>query len=89
MLLLSFAFFKIFNGIEINATLRLSIWLEENDKYLMPCQFTTVLQEDNFYVIKAEVLDPDGYISGRYLEHKFLFGHPGKIIGYGILKKVE
>ena len=84
---LFFVFFKILEKIEINTTLRVSIWLEE-DSYLMPCEFSEVLVEDNFYAIKTNVLDPKGMISDDHLERKFLFGHPGKIIGYGILKEI-
>jgi len=54
----------------------------------MPCQFIKVWQEDNFYTIRVEALDPDNFMQDDYLEKKFLFGHPGKIIGYGILKQI-
>lgn len=76
-------------GVEINTTLRVSIWLKENDRYLMPCQFIEVWEEDNFYTIKVEVLDPDSFVQDKYLEKEFLFGHPGKIIGHGVLKEIE
>lgn len=88
MLLSSFAFFKTFDGIEINTTLRVSIWLEEKDTYLMPCQFIEVLQEKDFYAIKVEVLDPNNFMQEKHLDKRFFFGHPGKIIGYGILKEL-
>jgi hypothetical protein len=83
-----FAFFKILEEVEISTNLRLSVWLEENQSYLMPCQFKEVWEEKNFYTLKVEVLDPDRFITNKYLEKKFLFGHPGEIIGYGILKEI-
>jgi hypothetical protein len=89
MAILYFVFFKILKGVEIDTTLRVSTWVEDRDPYLMPCQFKEVLVESNFYSIKVEALDPDGFISEKYLDKKFLFGHPGKVIGYGILKKIE
>ncbi len=88
MPVLYFVFIKIIEGVEINSTLRVSLWLDGNDKYLMPSQFTEVWKEDNFYMIKAEVLDPENFVDEKLLEQKFLFGHPGKIIGYGLLKEI-
>jgi hypothetical protein len=89
MPILNFVFFKIIEGVEINTTLRVSLWLEGNDNYLMPCQFIEVWEEDNFYMVKTEVLDPENFIKKQFLEQKFLFGHPGKIIGYGLLKEIS
>lgn len=89
MSILYFVFFKIIEEVEINTNLRVSLWLDKNDQYLMPCQFVKVLKEDNFYMIKVEVLDPDDFIKEQFLEQKFLFGHPGKIIGYGLLKEIS
>ena len=89
MPVLYFTFFKLREGIEINVTLRVSLWLNVKDKYLMPCQFTEVSKKDNFYMVKAEVLDPENFVNEKLLEQKFLFGHPGKIIGYGLLKEIS
>lgn len=89
MTILYFIFFRILERIEIDANLRVSVWLEENESYLMPCQFKDVFEEINFYSIKLEALDPDGFVSMKHLDKKFLFGHPGKVIGYGILKEIE
>jgi hypothetical protein len=89
MAILYFVFFRILEGVEIDTKLRVSAWLEENDTYLMPCQFKEILEESNFYSIKIEALDPDGFVSKKHLDKKFLFGHPGKVIGYGVLKEIE
>lgn len=89
MAILYFVFFRILEGIQIDTKLRVSVWLEGNESYLMPCQIKEVLEESSFYTIKIEALDPDGFISSKHLDKKFLFGHPGKVIGYGILKEVE
>jgi hypothetical protein len=88
MSILHFIFFRLLEGVEINTTLRVSLWLDENDKYLMPCQFIEVWKEDNFYMVKAEVLDPKKFINEKFIDQKFFFGHPGKIIGYGLLKEI-
>lgn len=84
---LCFVFFKMIKEVEVIENLRVSTWLE-NNLYLMPCQFTKVRKEENFYSIQIEVLDPDSFIEDKYIEKKFFFGHPGKIIGYGILKEI-
>jgi hypothetical protein len=84
---LYFVFFKTMNLVDIDATLRVSLWLE-NTSFLIPCEFEEVRQESNFYSIKVKALDPDQYLSNQFIEKKFFFGHPGKIIGYGILKEV-
>ena len=88
MAILYFVFFGVIEGVKVDINLRVSLWLEENSEYLMPCQFKEVLTENNFYSIKVEALDPDEFIYEKYLDKKFLFGHPGKVIGYGILKKI-
>lgn len=54
----------------------------------MPSQFTEVREEDNFYMVKAEVLDPENFVNEKLLEQNFFLGHPGKIIGYGLLKEI-
>lgn len=89
MPVLDFDFLKLLEGVEITTLLRVSLWLEENDKYLMPCQFVEVREEDGFYVVKLEALDPRGFLSEGLIEQKFLFGHPGKVIGYGVLKEIS
>ena len=89
MVILYFVFYKNLEGLEIKTKLRVSVWLEEHGGYLMPCEFMEVANDNNFYRIKVKALDPAGFMSTEYLEKKFLFGHPGKIIGYGILKEVE
>jgi hypothetical protein len=83
-----FIFFKLLPGVEITTSLRVSLWLDEGEKYLLPCQFIEVWEESNFYTVKIEVLDSDNFIKDKFIEHKFLFGHPGKIIGYGFLKEI-
>lgn len=89
MKILYFVFFKILEVVEIDTTLRVSTWLEENDSYLMPCKFKEVTEESDFYNIQVEALDPKEFVSKNYLGKKFLFGHPGKVIGYGILKEIK
>lgn len=89
MSVLYFKFFKTLYEVNISTTLRTSIWLETNDLYLMPCQFIEVIEDKNFYTLKIEVLDPEKFINKNHLEKKFLFGHPSKIIGYGILKEIK
>jgi len=76
------------NQVEIDATIRVSVWLEENKNYLMPCQFLKVQEENSFYFIKVEVLDPRNLIQSHDIGKKFFFGHPGKMIGYGILNEL-
>jgi hypothetical protein len=88
MIVLSFTFFKALTVVEVDTELRVSTWQEENDSYLMPCQFKEVSKGSNCYNIRAELLDPDGFISRKHIGKKFLFGHPGKVIGHGILKEI-
>ena len=88
MQILFFIFFKTLDGLEINTTLRVSTWVEDDEMYLMPCRFIAVINEGNAYNLKVEVLDPSGFIQDNYLEKKFFFGHTGKVIGYGILKGI-
>jgi len=86
---LCFMFFNILEESDITTSLRVSLWLEKNSNYLMPCEFKEILKESNFFNVKIVVLDPNEFISKKYLDKKFLFGHPGKIIGYGILRGIE
>jgi len=89
MISLKFEFFKILEEIDINVNLRVSTWTDENSDYLMPCEFKNVLEKNNIsYIIKVNALDPNRLISKKNINEKFYFGHPGKIIGYGILKQV-
>lgn len=88
MVVLYFVFYKILAEIEIHTKFRTSIWSEE-DTYLMPCEFLEVSKENGSYIIKVNALDPDQTISDKFLSNKFLFGHPGKIIGHGTLIKIE
>ncbi|SDM18258.1 hypothetical protein SAMN05421820_103124 [Pedobacter steynii] len=88
MSVLSFTFFKMLEGIRINNTLRVSIWPETNESYLMPSRFIEVRENNDFFIVKIEILDPDKFIGARHLEEKFFFGHPGKIIGYGFLNEI-
>jgi predicted RNA binding protein YcfA (HicA-like mRNA interferase family) len=88
-MILDLNFSKILETVVVEEKLRTSIWLDDGNRYLMPCEFTQVLKQNGFYTIKIEVLDPDGQISEEQINKKFLFGHPGKIIGTGILKKVS
>jgi len=88
MSILCFTFFKMLEGIQINNTLRVSIWLEANESYLMPSQFVEVRENGNFFIVKIEILDPDKFVEARHLEGKFFFGHPGKVIGYGFLNEI-
>lgn len=89
MIRLYLVFFKMLEDLTVSEGLRVSVWLEENDSYLMPCEFKDVIKDDIFYNVKIEALDPESFISPSHIEKRFLFGHPGKMIGYGILKKVE
>lgn len=86
---LHFVFFRLLEEVEITPALRVSIWLEENEVYLMPSRMIEVLADGDLYKIRLEALDPDGWMSEKWMDQKFLFGHPGKIIGYGILKEIE
>lgn len=89
MVILYFTFFKFLKYLEINTTIRVSIWLDGNESYLMPSQFREVVKNNDYYSIKVVAIDPGVFISKKYLNKKFLFGHPGKIIGYGVLKRIE
>ena len=84
-----FIYFQTLQGFEINTTARTSVWADEEKEYLMPCQFLEIKKEDNFYNIKIEMIEPEYYMHDKYLEKKFLFGYPGRIIGYGILKEIN
>ena len=89
MTILNFSFFKIIKEVEITITLRVSFWLEENNSYLMPCRFKEIIEKNGYYNITIEALDPNNFISNIFINKKFLFGHPGKIVGYGILNRIE
>jgi len=69
-----------------------SIWLEDsNNNYLMPCEFkeAEALKINNKYLIKVDALDPDEFITTKHIGKRFNFGHPGKIIGSGILISID
>ena len=84
---LFFDFYRLIKGVDINETLKVSLWLDGDD-YLMPCHFTKVLaNKDEYYSITVNTLDPDNFISCKHLDKNFYFGHPGKIIGKGVLKE--
>lgn len=89
MELLYFDFFRLLPELEINTKHRVSVWLENNDSYLMPCQFLEVEKDDEWYKLVVQVLDPDDFVQAKYIGNKFLFGNPAKIIGYGILTKLS
>ncbi len=88
MSILHFKFFKLIEGVSIDTALRLSLWLEKNSSYLMPCQFIKVFKNVDYYDIKVQVLDPNSFIKDNFIGERFFFGHPGKIIGYGFLQKI-
>jgi len=59
---LKFKFRRNIEGVEINTSLRVSIWLEDsNNNYLMPCEFkeAEALKINNKYLIKVDALDPN------------------------------
>ena len=85
---LKFNFFRTIESILIDNTMRVSIWLSEDSSYLMPCAFKTVEDYGDYFSITVQILDPENRISMNSIEKEFLFGHPGKIIGYGFLKKI-
>ena len=89
---LKFKFRRNIEGVEINTSLRVSIWLEDsNNNYLMPCEFkeAEALKINNKYLIKVDALDPDEFITTKHIGKRFNFGHPGKIIGSGILISID
>lgn len=86
---LSFTFFLQIRGVSIVQKLRVSIWNENNKTYLMPCEVEKVIKKGELYFLKVKVLDPDSVLSIKDVGTKFFFGHPGKIIGYGILNAYE
>lgn len=73
---------------EISEGIRMSLWQEGLSTYLMPGEFTLVEAVDQKLQVKLAVLDPKDFIGEALINEKFLFGHPKKIFGYGILKKI-
>lgn len=85
MIRLRFIFTKEISEINIKPSLRVSFWLENNDNYLMPCEFVEVRKEHDKWDVEVIFLDPLQFMSDKYVGKCFFFGHPGKIIGKGVL----
>jgi hypothetical protein len=88
MTTLNLEFEETLEQVEIHIGLRVSMWLDGDISYLMPCEFRRIGGESVFR-IEIAVLDPMKFLSNSLLNKKFLFGHPGKIIGYGILTNID
>jgi len=76
------------NDIPIKLNLRVSLWLEYSD-YTMPCEFISILENVDSYTIQVNVWDADSFVKVEHIGNKFYFGHPKKILGYGILNSVS
>lgn len=85
---LEFEFYQLAKDVIILELSRTSTWAEERNDYLMPSEFQRVvpMEEDKFLII-VKSLDPAGVMSDSFVGKKFYFGHPGRVIGYGILIK--
>ena len=84
-----FKFYKVNIKVDIIPHSRISIWLESDNTFLMPCEFVEVYKKDKFYLIKVILLDSNKFYSEKNMGKKFFFGPPDQIIGYGILEKIE
>ncbi len=85
---LEFEYYAMLESVLVEESLRLSIWSEDNQKYLMPTQFERVFKRQDGYNITVISIDPAMYVSDDLIGKKFYFGHPGKIAGIGVLKKI-
>lgn len=74
---------------DISEGIRMSVWQEEHDDYLMPGEFVLVEPVKQHYKVKLAVLDPKSFIKKTLIHEKFFFGHPEKVYGFGILKDIS
>ena len=68
---------------------RTSIWHENDNSYLVPSEFQKVASENDFYKIEVKLLESERFNSRVNIGAKFYFGHPGYVIGYGILEEIK
>lgn len=82
---LNFDFIKLRNDVRVKKGLRVSFW-QEGANYLMPSEFVDVVDLGDNYEVTLKYIDPQNFMSEKLIGQKFLFGHPGKVVGYGILR---
>jgi len=87
MKLYNFTFYLITQELKVMEGYRPSIWCDEDNTYLLPCEFKQVIMLADYYIVDLVIAEDRKYDNVHYLGKKFLFGHPGRIIGYGILNK--
>ncbi len=85
---MEFDYHSIMQDIIVNKGMRFSVWVE-GGKYLMPTEVIGILKEELVYIITTISLDPDKIVCTDLVGKKFYFGHPGKVIGYGHLRRVS
>lgn len=84
--------FQISNVLSLNPFKvgdRFSIWVDGHLEYLMPSEIDSLTDSDGQMIIQVTAQDPNNLIEGRHVQSRFLFGHPGRIIGEGILEDVR
>ncbi len=83
------SFYKLIDAIKPMIGSRISVWIENDPSFLMPCEFKEVVKEKGFYRIGIILLDAEKFTSEKNIGKKFYFGPPGHEIGYGILEEVQ
>ncbi len=73
------------NDTLINTKHRVSMWLNGEANYLMPCEFLDI---QNSGLVKLMVLDPDNFVGEHLLNKQFNFGNIHRILITGTLKEI-
>lgn len=82
-------FYKIIDKVKPTIGSRISVWIEDDPSFLMPCEFKEVVKKKDFYQIGIILLDDEKFYSETNIGKKFFFGPPSHEIGYGILEKIQ
>jgi len=84
-----FDFYKTLNSVNLSRHYRVSTWYEGDETYMVPCQFETSEPFEGHFKIRVILIEPSKFLKKEYVNQKFLFGEPNRIVGYGILEKIE
>lgn len=88
-LLFYLRFYKLIDAIKPMIGSRISVWIENDPSFLMPCEFKEVVKGKGFYRIGIILLNAEKFTSERNIGKRFYFGPRGHEIGYGILEEVQ
>jgi hypothetical protein len=86
---LVFAYTSLLPEVTLRPGLRTSVWAEGDvPACCMPCEFQHVTDGPARVEVRVLALDPAGRVSKDLVGRAFSFGHPGRIVGHGLLLAV-